>query len=275
MKKIFILLIISLFLLVGCNDTLEDATDKSIKTSIYKENVNQEITYNDTSSEVGAVPKTASVKSSITKYEIKEFNYIPKNNTNIIIKYPQLINVKSSDIQTKINTIIKSEALKLLDTYQSNESNITLNVSYTIKCKSKNLLSIAYIGYGYLEDAAYPINLFYTTNIDLDKIILIEASDIFKVDNNLLKIIKSKGQYVKWDSHLDLSENQNLFDSIKNTYLSESFITDLNLNRTHFYFTNDSIGFSIEISHLYGDHIEFDILYENIINNIKIRPVLE
>lgn len=225
-----------------------------------------------------AVPKTAehnnqipSPSSSILTYEITKVDY---NDKDVKISYPQISNLNDKDKEKQINEMIKSEALKVLSTYGEDVDNLTLDVDYNIKWKDGNLLSIQYIGSGYVKDAMYPNNILYTTNIDINKATKIKLIDVINIDESFIQKFR-EGRYTVFDLELNVeNESKNEVNKYSNTELIEYFnkaddISIENELNAFSYFTKDSLGISVSVPHAIGDHAEFEIKYQDLKDNIK------
>jgi|GEM_PF-800447 len=205
--------------------------------------------------------------SSLLSYDLNKASYSDKD---IKISYPQISNLDDTDKEKTINEMIKVEALKVLSSYDD-VSTLTLNVDYSIKWSGENLLSIQYIGSGYVENGAYPNNIFYTTNIDINKGVKIKLKDLFNIDEEFIQKFK-EGKYTIFDSELDVeNEARKEVDKFSNTELVDFFnnADDIILGNelsVFSYFTKDSLGISVSVPHAIGDHAEFEINYQDIFN---------
>lgn len=225
-----------------------------------------------------AIPKTTeqnnqmpSPSSSILTYDITKVSY---NDKDVEISYPQISNLNDIDKVKQINEIIKSEALKVLNTYDGDVDNVTLGVDYSIKWKGGNLLSIQYIGSGYVVDGAYPNNIFYTTNIDINKATKVKLVDVFNIDESFIQKF-NEGRYTVFDVELNVeNESKNEVNKYSNTELINYFnkADDIKIENelsVFSYFTKDSLGISVNVPHAIGDHAEFEIRYQDLKDNIK------
>ena len=211
-------------------------------------------------------------------YEIIEAKYI---NADIIIHYPQIINLGDKGKQNEINRILKEEALAVLDEYEESEisSKLSLDMDFDVMWDGQRLLSIRYLGDGYLKGAAHPFNFFYTTNINIMNGTKVRLKELIEIDDGLVYKLK-QAKYRPWHSALNLAE-----DGILNEVLSDWF-NDYNLidyiskrdNSDEYldfwYLTEDTLGISLGIPHAIGDHMEFEIDYKDLRSNIKAENEL-
>jgi hypothetical protein len=98
-------------------------------------------------------------------YKISQAEYVDEK---IRVLFPQINGMTDAEKEKTINELIKINALKLLDGYEHISSKISVDVDYNIKYNKEPLLSIQYTGVEYIDGAAYPLNIFNTTNIDME-----------------------------------------------------------------------------------------------------------
>jgi hypothetical protein len=209
-------------------------------------------------------------------YKIVEVIY---QNKDIKISYPEILDLRDINKQKMINDLIKSEALNVLKCYEGVIDVLTLDIYYKIKLKNAKLLSIEYMGYGNVKDTAHPDNLFYTTNINLVKGSRIILKDLVKINENFIKKFR-EGIYRKWKPDLNLELNS-VINEIREGYKNEDLINYFNnadsldnigtenQSDTYSYLTKDSLGISIGITHALGDHVEFEINYKDLTDDIR------
>jgi hypothetical protein len=121
-------------------------------------------------------------------YQIDTDNYTENNaKKNIDISYPQVIISGDSDRQSRINDLLKEEALYFANVFpEDGIGHLGMRIKYKITCLSKDLLSVQYIGSAYIQGAPYPSNLFYTTNIDISAGSKLRLQDIVNIDENFV-----------------------------------------------------------------------------------------
>lgn len=198
------------------------------------------------------------------KYETKKITY---DSNNIKINYPQITNLGDAKKEEKVNQIIKREALKVLEDYKDSISNLTLDMNYEIKYEGTDILSIEYLGLAMVKDSAYPVNVIYTTNIDLTSGKLVTLGEAVTI-NDALGTAFTGGKYIPYSSDLNLKSLGAEQEALMDLNLTESF----NNNNTKFYFTKDSLVISVEVLHGFGDHLEKSISYKDLGNNLLIAP---
>ncbi|MGM1021098.1 MAG: DUF4163 domain-containing protein [Bacillota bacterium] len=201
-------------------------------------------------------------------YELIQEKY---SENGIVIKYPQITKLEDAEKQKSLNQILKSEALKGLHDYADSNSGVRVEIDYEIKRQSERFLSVQYTGIPYVKDAAYPSHMFYTTNLDMKQASRIRLRDLVKVEKPFIELIKSGkitavqpeqqgliGDFTK-DDLIQLLANADVTKGSPAEAEMESFS----------YLTNDSLGMSVPMAHVVGDHAEYEIRFAQIPENIR------
>lgn len=195
-----------------------------------------------------------------TEYKDKEIN----------ISYPQITKMSDSNKQSRINEVIKTEALKVLNDYKEDIDKLNLKMDYEIKYKGSNVLSIQYLGLAMVKKAAYPVHLYNTSNIDLIKGSGLTLKEAATINSSLVKKYK-EGKYKPYRADLNLETAQALnrvLDTVSKSDLSQEF----QKAQAKFYFSKDSLGISVEVAHAVGDHMEMEISYKALGDLLLITP---
>ncbi|MEI6287356.1 MAG: DUF4163 domain-containing protein [Bacillota bacterium] len=211
--------------------------------------------------EIQSTPDEGAAQYIITKQIYSE--------KNITINYPKIAGLSSQKLQESINKLIKNDALNCLVNNPEGADSLndySLKIDYLIKWQGANLLSIEYMGYGYAPGYAGNRKL-YTTNINMTGGEKLRLKDMVVIDNNFVKKLKN-GKFIAVDP------------AAKEIMATDEF-TDANLinklngadatseGSTFSYFTKDALGISLEVPHVIGDQIIFEVQYQDIIDNIK------
>ncbi|MGN6710048.1 hypothetical protein [Anaerocolumna jejuensis] len=204
-------------------------------------------------------------------YRIESVSY---NEKKVNISFPSVVGLSDTAKQNKINEILKHEAHVVLNNFYGGViNNLSLKINYTITWTSKNLLSVQYEGHAFDKGAAYPLNLLYTVNIDIEKGSKLMLKDYINIDKDF--VYKYRSYKVP-----DPDKNQmeaGAFKYILDTYSADDLLQYFNSADTSFkesaftfsYFKEDSLGISIEVPHVAGDHLEVELKYKDIKDNIK------
>ncbi len=248
MKKLFIMLVLLLSVVIsGCSDKIAP-----------KELSPATITVEDKAS-----------TSANDRYEIEKASYAEKN---VKINYPQLNKLGDTSKQKKINELIQTEALKVLDDYKDNLSSLDLNMEFEIKYQGIDFLSIQYRGLAVVKEAAYPVRLLHTTNIDLAKGQRLALSDVVTVNNSFIEKFNTS-KYRTYSSDLNL-ESAGVLKDLLNSLDSKDLMDSFKQRTAEFYFTKDSLGVSVEVAHAAGDHLEMEIVYKDLTGLLLLKPDL-
>lgn len=201
------------------------------------------------------------------------------NDKNVKIYYPQIIGLGDESKEKAINELIKEGALA----YVTNgvDDKLTAEIGCEISLINKDFLSIKYSGVENYAGTVHPNNVFYTTNMDIKNSKILKLDDIALINENLVDAFK-KGKYVPYgitdDKKGDKEHEVAIIEYVNNLYdkdLLESLkkadykgeMGDLPL--TSIYLTKDSLGISINVPHVMGDHVEYEIKYESLKNNLS------
>lgn len=181
--------------------------------------------------------------------------------------------LSDNDKQKKINLILKGEALKVLRYYEDSEGFLELDINYKVTLSSAKVLSIQYSGLGDVDTAAHPNNLFYTNNIDVSTGNRLRLKDVINIDENCVNKFFNGQFKALWPEQREQLKHLTSERMLK--YFNEADSLD-NIGTekqsdVFSYFTNDSLGISISVSHAIGDHAEFEIKYQDLKDNIKIE----
>lgn len=200
------------------------------------------------------------------EYQITNQTYTDKK---VVIKYPQITGLSDNSVQSKINEIIKNDALEVGKGYSDTDA-VTITIDYKIMCQSARIISIVYSGIRDPKGAAHPTNEFYTTNIDMKTVNKLRLKDIVNIDDTFIEKLK-KGTVI----HASPGEGT-LGEVLEGRDMSVSALqsADVHDNKEnrlgiYSYFTSDSLGFSVQGNHAIGDHSEVELKYHDIANNLN------
>jgi len=286
MKKSSVLLLLIMFIITSAacsinNKAAGRESGQETTGSITLQTSKSQIT-NNTVTEAADIPSDSktetksSPKTVSTAYEITGESHTEKN---VKINYPQIKNFHDSQLQKDINEAIKSEALKVLNYFDSNLNGLTLEIDYDITWKGTNLLSIQFSGFANVEGAAHPSNYFYTANINLINCKKIRLDDYLVIDKNFLDKI-SNGEFILPEASIInkdiIIDQMNIFNdeekilSFKNADSIENVGTKSQSDIFSF-FTEGYLGISIVVGHAAGDHAEFLVKLKDMESNFKTQ----
>ncbi|MBU9706261.1 DUF4163 domain-containing protein [Paenibacillus sp. AK121] len=201
-------------------------------------------------------------------YELTREKY---SKNGIVIKYPQITKLKDIAKQKSLNQILKTEALGGLHDYADSNAGVHVEIDYEIKRQSERFLSVQYMGIRYVKDAAYPTHMFYTTNLDMKQASRIRLRDLVKVENPFIELIKSgKITAVQPEQQGLIGDftKDDLIQLLANADVTKGSLAEVEME-SFSYFTNDSLGMSVPMAHVVGDHAEYEIHFAQIPENIR------
>lgn len=270
MKKLCLILVLLLSVTMSGCGTTKDATTTNNAAGKASSAPATAANKDSTASTIASAkaPDQASTAGNV-QYALTKATY---SNQNIKINYPQITNLSDSDSgkQQKINALIKTTALEVLNDYKDSLSGLSLTMDYVIKYQGADLLSIEYLGLAIVKDAAYPVNLIQTTNIDLVKGKQLAISDVVTVNDSFAEKIKD-GKYKAYSSDLDLKAAGALQD-VLNGFSSQDLLESFKQPTAKYYFTKDSLGVSLEVAHAVGDHLEMEMEYKTLGGLLLVMP---
>ena len=215
--------------------------------------------------------------NSNASYDLSEKSYFLDH--TIRIYYPQIVHLTDETLQTKINEVLKNNAMRYVEGFDATEPKNRLQADYVITWTGGKLLSIQYIGYINLAASAYPNSFAYTTNINMLTGAEVSLSDMIKFDNSLQKLIMDKGtlkhQYFTEERDLmndSTFEETDVIAEIEN-YLFQGD-TPIEISQVDSYYTEDSLGLIFETIHAVGDYIQLEIKYKDIVNFMRQDQLL-
>ncbi|MGZ0038723.1 DUF4163 domain-containing protein [Paenibacillus ottowii] len=201
-------------------------------------------------------------------YELIQKEY---SKNGIVIKYPQITKLKNIAKQKSLNQILKADALEGLQNYADSNAGVHVEIDYEIKRQSERFLSVQYTGIHYMKDAAYPTHMFYTTNLDMKQVSRIRLRDLIKVEKPFIELIKSGEITAVQPEQQGLIGDftkDDLIQLLANADVTKGSLAEVEME-SFSYFTNDSLGMSVPMAHVVGDHAEYEIRLTQIPENIR------
>lgn len=273
-KGLLIILVISIvFSTTSCSIGKTRIPDN--KSSITVNNEQSTLIANGETPKQRLALKSPAEISGTRNYEIIEQTY---HNGEVTINYPQITGLSDVNKQRAINDMIKTDTVsKFLDCFKNsdgilNKDELSLRINYTVKWQSSNLLSIQYTGVSYSKGAAHPNSHFYTTNIDINKGLRLRLKDLVIIDERFVEIVKD-GKFIAVSPDVKTKLGSAFFTN-------EKLIKDCNqadvIDRENLiegyafsYLTDDSLGISMGVLHAAGNHVQFEVKYQDIVDSIK------
>ncbi len=268
-KLIFLAAGIYLLILAACSngDGKVLAQNNDLKAVISAQSLGEIEVQNNNENIKPNVPGSVNEEAG---YQATENRYTDKA---ISIAYPQITGLKNEDMQIAINNLLKKEALSILDAYEDT-GHLSLEVEYKITLQSPDVFSVQFFGMGNVEGTAHPLNLFYTANIDMYNGSKLRLKDLTKIDKHLINEFKRYKVKDPKNNEASVKALQYILETYSDKDLMEYFeqADTLSANENpasvFSYLTEEALGISIGVPHVFGDHVEAELRYEAIKGNI-------
>lgn len=124
----------------------------------------------ETSSRETAEAASATQESS----KVTNKKMTTKSNTyssgKVSISYPSLVNMEDTQKSSAIDALLKKNALSVLDAWQIDDTEDSLNVSCKVLSADRNRITVLYTGTLAKKDDAAPVNIMYSNTIDVPNV---------------------------------------------------------------------------------------------------------
>lgn len=202
-------------------------------------------------------------------YEVTRETYTDRA---ITIHFPRISKMIDAEKQSRLNQILKIEALSVLQDYEKVDlEKLTVKLDFVIGRQNSELLSVQFSGSRFLEGTPYSTALFHSVNLDMLAGRKLRLQDIVQIDDKFLQVVK-KGRMNAAEgvtfANLKLDNNK----LIKAFGQADSALSDENPERAFSYFTKDGMGISFSVIHALGDHVEFEFSIRNLTEFATIKP---
>ena len=208
---------------------------------------------------VKGVAPVPSAQSNV--YEVTRETYTDRA---ITIHYPQISKMNDGEKQSRLNEIIKSEALSILQDYDKGSlEKLTVKLDFVIGRQDSELLSARFTGSRFLKGTPYPTALLQSVNLDMQAGRKLRLPDIVQVDDKFVDfVLKSRRISAEGVTHERLKLDKSKL--IKVFSQADSAVASENPERAFSYFTQDGMGISFSVIHALGDHVEYEFPYVGI-----------
>lgn len=229
---------------------------------------------------LGTVKRSTQTNMNISEERIESIEYMKEG---INAKYPKFVEVGDNEYLTKLNDVILKDFNKILQIYAFNpfpepepgptksvQIPTILNIIYELKLNNPKYTSIYYLASFKSSFSAYPTDLVYTTNIDKTKGSRIVLGDIVKLDKDFVSSFRSwnlvgETEYPDFIKQAIKEYTSNISDEdLLSGMKAADKIGSGNLLDIYTYLTPDSLGISIGVPNYLGDHVDFEMNYNNL-----------
>jgi hypothetical protein len=111
---------------------------------------------------------------------------------NMTIYFPQLTQFYNQLVEARVNATIEKMVRALIQTQQEQQGTTNFMEMiglYEIKTNERNVLSISFSNYAYVEHYAHGLTFMKSVNFDLNTGENVPLSDLFKPDSNYLTVL--------------------------------------------------------------------------------------
>lgn len=175
------------------------------------------------------------------------------------VSYPEF-EFENKALSEETNESILRSVTMIMETTNIDEYE-EAEFSYEVCAVKENVISVVFSGFMFETDAAYPINAFFSFNISPKTGMLIKNGDLITFDSAFVEKLKSSDAVYKNEDVRDVASDLDSEEFIKNI---DNYFASLNSDRYSFYFTESSVGVSIPLPHVAGDHTEIEVAYDKL-----------
>ena len=255
MKKLLLCVFLCLTMLVSCSDNPDDSVISDSVTD-YEEIVTDIETAKDSS-----VYLTEINEENLISVKIPVFEDTAKNQ----LVYDYICGYFSNIGLTEFDLVYSDNRVELEEkTY----SDYYIDVDYEITRSSSKVISIVFKGILNQKNAAHPMHLFFSLNIDLETNERIFFKDSYVIDKELFNCFAA---YARRNIEQKLGGwPENLGEFSEDICTLDSFLSGMKSEKAFFsYYTDNGVGISFPVPFALGNHIEAVIPYPNLKSRIE------
>ena len=201
-----------------------------------------------------------------TYYEAVPCSY---EDDTMSVSFPQIANYYSNDLQGRINDLIATDTLNVLNDVAGVEE-LHLEMAYELTFTGSDIMSIKYTGIASSPGSASPVNVLCTTNINLTDGTKFSLGNAVNINGDLLEKLKL-GTFIPYSGNTELDGASAIF-AVLNELDNDALLGQLSQDDAPFFFSDEALVLSVEVSHAAGDHIEFAIPYGELGNSLRLTP---
>lgn len=176
----------------------------------------------------------------------------------ISIQYPSVTNLEDSQKAAAIDTLLKDNALSIIKAYGVREDSDTLTVVCKVLSADRNRITVVYTGSFTAQTAAYPVNVFYSNTIDVNKAANMGFSHFVDPYTMAGYVLSSDCVFPEADASLTAElmkvKNEQSLDYYTNLFTHADFPVNGKFPSTFSYEHEGNIYFSIPVAHALGDY---------------------
>lgn len=261
--------LVTVGLITGCKkDTREKIDLSTIHTTAAQETMAPETTSSPfvetttaaaepTSTATGGAANTTKKPSgsSVKNITTKLLTYTAGS---ISIQYPSVLNLDDTQKTASLDTLLKDNALSIAKARELDGSRDSLTVTCEVLSADRNRITAVYKGILTKKDAPYPVNVFYTNTIDVNKaenIQLKKYADPYTMAGYVLSgDCTFYGAAPELTTALMEAKNSTTLQQYTTLFTNADFPFQGTFPTSFSYEYEGSIFFSIPVAHALGDY---------------------
>ncbi len=179
----------------------------------------------------------------------------------VSIQYPVVSNLEDQELQTKINELLKNNALSVIEANAIDTENDQMDIKCSVISVNRSRLTATYQGTLNVQGAAHPTNLFYSNTVSMTQAADLGFSDFTDAYTMAGYVLSDDVQFLNLTSD-ELSAVLEYRSSLSLETLTELFESaDFPLNQegewpqSFSYEKQGAICFSLPVPHALGDYV--------------------
>lgn len=254
---LLLLVLASTGVITGCKKKTENIDLSSIHTTAAETMAPETTKAPETKAETKPAETTAAAGSKSLTTSMNTYT-----SGKVTIQYPSVSNLDDAEQAAKIDELLKSNAVSMIEALGVNEEEDTLSVECSVLSADRSRITVTYTGQLQTKGAAYPTALFFSNTVDVSKADNIGFSKFADPYTMAGYVLSDDCQFanVNTQQAAELMKAKN--DMTIDQYTSLFNQADFPLKKTSgkdtfrcFSYENDgTIYFSIPVSHALGDY---------------------
>jgi len=216
------------------------------------ESTTTESTAENTTAENTTAESTDSAKEPDAEEADKDMMTILDLVRNISIK---MILPEGNELGEEARDLIMDELKsKIFRIFDRDVTDLTVELKAEEIYTDGNITSIAFTGYGYVKNAAYPINMCLPINYDANTAYGLGLADIYHINDEFTRIVETYAINTFGEArsyYFERYYRENLEEKLN--------YADTHLSTIYSYYSKDYVTVVFEVSHVFGDHIDVKI----------------
>ena len=182
-----------------------------------------------------------------------------EKNGKISIEYPILSNLKDKNSEETVNALSKDSATRILTDYEVDSAIDTVSVTCNIVSLDRSKAVLTFEGSLMKNGASYPVNVFYTCTVDLNKEVLLGLSDYadpYTMAGYILSddcVLEKPSDSKEALEYLKTQDINTLWGILKEADFTSE--TDSRFPESFSYENQGNIYISVPVPHALGDYV--------------------